>query len=327
MSIPEPVLDLLQRQRGLVADHQLRIQEPRKAGRRSIHRHPEIERLSPRVLRHRAVPPSVEQQLMLAVLDAGPGAVLWGKSAASHFGFSRYRRLPAHVAVPRNHLRGERAGELHVVRSLAPEDVTTHLDIPVSRPERTVLWLAGMLTHRYGHEVASSRAAVILDQAWRQGLIDGRTIHALADRLGGRGRSGIVVLRALLEDRPPDYTPAGSRLEERFEELLPAELLSELERQVTVDAETVIRTVDYRLRRWPLIAEINGEAFHSSLSDREADDARYARLLGLGYSVVVFWEHDIWHEGDAVRSAMKHLFRHPDPRPTLHRPTPAPWQT
>ena len=39
-------------------------------------------------------------------------------------------------------------------------------------------------------------------------------------RSGGRGRSGIVVLRTVLETRPVDYQPAGSRLEERFEEIV-----------------------------------------------------------------------------------------------------------
>ncbi len=184
-----------------------------------------------------------------------------------------------------------------------------------------------MWTHRFGHEIASERTATTIDQAWRQGLIDGHAVHALAERAGGRGRSGIVVLRDVLESRPPDYRPAGSGLEERFEAIVSPEVARSLERQVTVDAEVVIRTVDFRLRRWPLIVEINGEAFHTSLTDRAADAERYARLIDLGFSVAVFWEYDIWHDKDAVRSAMERLLRHPDLTPRIHRPTRAPWET
>lgn len=321
-----PVLNLLRRQRGVLGDHQLQQIEPLKPVRRRIHRHPEIERVSPRVLRHRVVPPSVEQLLMAAVLDAGRGGALWAESAASHWGFSRYPRLPAHVAVSRRTVDGTHLGHLHVVRSLDPRDVTTHLDIPVSRPERTVLWLARKYTCRYGHEIAVERTARVVDQAWRQRLIDGTAIHALAERAGGKGNAGIVVLRAVLEQRPPDYQPAGSALEERFEAIVSADVRAALDRQVTVDAEVVVRTVDFRLRTWPLIVEINGEAFHSSFTDRAGDAERYERLLSMGWSVAVFWEYDVWHDRHVVRAAMDRLASNPDPRPTLHRPTRAPWE-
>jgi very-short-patch-repair endonuclease len=324
--LPEPVLELLRRQHGAIADWQLRTPDLDTSDRRCVHRSPELERVTPRVARHRAAAPSVEQALTVAVLDAGPAATLWGKSAASHWGFARHRRLPAHVAVPRRQrVRGVRPAQLHVVRSLDASDITTHVDVPVSRPERTLLWQAGMYTHRFGHEIAMRRTAWELDQAWRQRLVDGRELHALVERSGGKGRSGIVVMRTLLIERGPDYRPAGSALEERFEEIVPRHVAAQLDRQVTVDAEVAIRTVDFRLRTWPLVVEVNGEAFHSSLTDRAADEERYARLQELGFSIVVFWEHDIWHDAPTVAAAMQHLFDHPDELPALHRPTPAPW--
>jgi very-short-patch-repair endonuclease len=322
--LPELVLDLLRRQRGALADRQLLALEP--PDRRRVRRHPELVQVSSRTWRHLAVPPSAEQRLILSVLDAGADAALWGKSGASHWGFSRYRRLPAHVGVTRTRLRGPRLAQVHRIRDLDPHDIVTHLDVPTCRPERIILWLAGMMTHRLGHEVALERMKVILDQAWRQRLIDGHAIHALAECAGGKGRSGIVVLRQLLEERPPDYQPAGSRLEERFEESLTTEVRRQLVRQVTVDAEVVIRTVDYKLKAWPLIAEINSEVFHSSFADRTADAERYDRLLDMGYSVVVWWEYDVWNDPGTIRRYMDHLLRNPDPEPTLHRPTKAPWE-
>lgn len=322
--LPEPVLDLLRRQRGALADHQLLSLDP--SDRRRVHEHPEVVRASPRTWRHVAVAPTIEQHLILAVLDGGPGAGLWGKSGASHWGFSRYRRLPAHVGVGRTRVRGPRLAQIHRIRDLPPSDIVSHLDVPTCRPERIILWLCGMMTHRYGHDVASARMAIILDQAWRQRLIDGHAIHALAERAGGRGRSGIVVLRGLLTTRPVDYQPAGSRLEERFEEAVSPAVAARLVRQVTVDGEVVVRTVDYKLDAWPLVIEINSEAFHSSFADRTADAERYERLSALGWSVVVWWEHDVWHEPGTIHRYMDHLLHHPDPQPTLHRPTQSPWE-
>lgn len=239
--LPDPVVHLLQTQFGLAGLHQLRDLLPDRNERRRVHR---------------------------------PGARLWSTPASTLWGFGRHRLLPAHVAIPRRHPKHVPLGRLHVVRDLDPRDLTHHLDIPVARPERVVLWIAGELTARYGHEIALERTEKILDQAWRQRLIDGNYVHELAARSGGKGRSGIVVFRQALESRPPDYQPAGSHLEERFEQIVSPAAARRLRRQVTVDVQPVIRTVDYRVDDRPAVVEINGEAWHTSLTDRRADDER-----------------------------------------------------
>ena len=324
--LPEPVLALLARQWGLVARSQVREAVADASLRRSIYHHDDFDHPSPRVLRHRAVRPSKEQDLLLGVLDAGPDAVLWSKAAATHCGFGRFRLLPPHVALARQTLKGRRLAQVHLLRHLDPTDRTVHNDVPVARPEVTLLWLAGMWTHRVGHERAIRKTALAVDHAWRQRLVDGRFIHALAERSGGKGRSGIVAFRTVLATRPPDYQPAGSRLEERFEEIIGSATARVLERQVTVDVEQSVKTVDFCVENRPQIIEINGEAFHTSLTDRTADTARYERLLGLGYSVMVLWEYDIWHDVATVRHAVRRYLREPDAVPTLHRPTKAPWE-
>ena len=323
--LPDELLDLFHRQHGLAATHQLRelISNPER--RRTVRSHPDIDWMTSRVLRHRAAPWSTDQELMVGVLDSGPGALLWGKTATCRWGFGRFRSLPPHVGVVRRSIGGERVAQIHLLSSLEPSDRTLLEGLPIARPEVALLWLAGMWTHRLDVDRAAQRTAVALDQAWRQGLVDGAFLHDLVARSGGHGRSGIVALRRVVECRPPGYKPAGSRLEERFEEIVPWTVRNQLERQVTVDTETVTRTTDFRLRTWPLVVEVNGEAFHTSLSDRAADNERYRRFVELGFSVVIFWEHDIWHESETVRDAMLHLASHPDPSPTIHRPTKAPW--
>ena len=81
------------------ADRQMRVLVPDPRVRRSIHRHPELDRVTSRVRVHRAVTPTVSQHLVVAVLDAGPPAMIWGKPAAALWGFGRFPPLPPHVGV------------------------------------------------------------------------------------------------------------------------------------------------------------------------------------------------------------------------------------
>lgn len=327
--LPEPVVNLLRVQRGLIATWQLRTL-PAAERRRILEREPELEHVTPRVLRHRVVDRSREQHLMAAVLDTGDDAGLWGKSAAALWGFGRFRSARPHVGTPRTAVRGERLGQVHLLRHLGPAAMTTHLDIPVGRPEETVLWLAGMWTHRWGpngFDIAVMRTAATLDHAWRSRLIDGDRIHALCERSGGRGRSGIVVFREVLRTRPPDYKPSGSALEDRFESTLPPDVRDNLERQVAVGGgEALIGVVDYRHRRRPLILEINGEAVHSPITARTADAERYAKLVEAGFEVMVVWEYDVFHQPHRIVAAMREVEASPF-EPRVIRPTRAPWES
>jgi very-short-patch-repair endonuclease len=327
--LPEPVVHLLRVQRGVVGTKQLRAL-PTAERRRILEREPELERLTPRVLRHRVVDRSREQHLMAAVLDTGDDAGLWGKSAAALWGFGRFRSATPHVGTPRTLVRSPQLGQVHLLRHLTPEAMTTHLDIPVSRPEETVLWLAGMWTHRWGpngFDIAVLRTAATLDHAWRSRLIDGHRIHALCERSGGRGRSGIVVFREVLRTRPPDYKPAGSALEERFESSLPTDLRNRLERQVCVGGDDArIGVVDYRHRTRALIVEINGEAVHSPITARAADAERYGDLVAAGFEVMVVWEYDVFHQPRRIVAALREVEAGPF-EPRVIRPTRAPWES
>lgn len=325
--LPEPLIDLLRDQYGLITAGQL-CRETDAADRRRLRRLAVLEPLTPRVLRHVVARPSREQGLLAAVLDGGPATVLWSKSAASLWGFGRLRSTRPHVGVPRTTVRGERLGQVHKLRHLDPGATTTHLDIPVARPEETVLWIAGMWTHRLGQngfDVSVVRTGRTLDHAWRLGLIDGERIHQLCAASGGRGRSGIVVLREVLRTRPPSYQPSGSALEDRFESTLPPSMRGDLRRQAAVGDDRPIGVVDYRHRRRPLIVEINGEVFHSSITDRTKDAERYRRLVEAGFEVVVVWEYDVFHQPHRIVGALREVLASPL-EPRLIRPTSAPWE-
>lgn len=321
--LPGRVVHLLERQYSLVARHQLRSRCT-PAERRRCRRDPHLEALGPRVLRHRAGVPHLGQQLLAPVLDAGPGAYLWGYAATQWWGFGRFRSFPVDVARRPCSVSGPFLGRLHQTTTVDPElDITVHRGIPIARPERLILWLARVFTERYGHEVGELRLERTLDHAWRQGLIAPARLHQLAEERSGKGNSGIVVLRSLLEQRPVDYRPTDSGLEARWEDVVGA-MASQFRRQVVVGDDSPIGRFDQVHRSRPLVVEIHSEAFHTMPSDIEHDAQRIDRLLAAGFSVVVYWEHDIWHDAATVRSSLRWILDHPDDRPTVHHPTPAP---
>lgn len=325
--LPPDVTELLGRQFRLISHHQLRQLVPDPLERRELRNRLDLQPLTSRVLGQPVYEPGPGRRLMTEVLDAGPAAVLWGKTSVTWWGFGRFRLSPIHVGRRRCNSRPPLHAQLHNVRHLDPRDVTEHQGIPIIRPERAIAWLAAMWTHRWSGrpDIVADKLAKTLDHAWREELIDGRYLHELAERSGGRGRSGIVALRKVLETRPPDYLPTGSGAESRFEEILPAGTLADLRRQVSVYDHSPIGVVDFEAVPWPLVIEINGEQWHSSWTDRQDDDRRYTRLLAKGYSVLVLWQYDVWHDAAVVQDAVTRLLAVPDPTPTLHRPTLAPW--
>lgn len=321
--LPGCVLDLFAHQYSVVGRHQLReLCTP--AERRRIVHHADIQPVGPRVLRHRAGVQDLGQQLLLPVLDGGSGALLWGRAATHWWGFGRFRAFPVHVAKPKDGTRGPHLGFVHTTRVIDPElDVTSHRGIPIVRPERLLLWLARADTERYGHEIGALRLERTLDHAWREGLVDGRRIHELAVRCSGKGNSGIVILRELLEQRPPDYRPTDSNLEKRWEEVV-GPLAGSFRRQVVLGDDAPIGRFDQVHVDRPLVVEIHSEKFHTMPSDVADDDRRADALVAAGFCVVVYWEYDIWHDASNVRRSLAAILRRPHAAGVV-RPTPAPY--
>jgi very-short-patch-repair endonuclease len=321
--LPGSILDLFADQYSVVGRHQLR-EHCSPGERRRLVRHADIEPIGPRVLRHRAGVPDLGQQLLTPVLDAGRGALLWGRAATHWWGFGRFRAFPVHVAKPKDGTRGPHLGIVHTTRTIDPElDITSHRGIPIVRPERLLLWLARADTERYGHEVGALRLERTLDHAWREGLVDGHRIHDLAVRCSGKGNSGIVILRELLESRPPDYRPTDSNLEKRWEEAVGA-MARSFRRQIVLGGDAPIGRFDQVHVDRPLVVEIHSEKFHTMPSDIANDERRLDALVSAGFGVVVYWEHDIWHDAGTVRRTLADILRRP-PVAAVFRPTPAPY--
>lgn len=324
--IPALLADVLGCQLGMATNHQFRSTVPCPQDRRALLRAGRLRRATPRVVELPAPLEVPERALLLAVLDAGPRACLFGESAATFMGIGRFRLFPLHVARPRRSGRAPNGALIHNLRNYDDLRVTDRRGVPMPSPEWIVRWIARLWAHRFPPEIAADRIAATLDHAWRQALIDGPEIHRLAEETGGRGNSGIVALRTALEKRPPDYVPAGSALEDRWERALPWDLHRRFTRQRKImTSKGRLLIPDYSLDAWPLLVEVNGEGTHTSISDRAHDLDRYRELLGDGHSVLIAWEYDVFHDMTPVVDAIRRCITEPDAVPTLHRPTMTPW--
>jgi very-short-patch-repair endonuclease len=238
--------------------------------------------------------------LMCAVLDAGPGAVLSHGAAAAWWGLPGFGLRPIDITRPRG-LTGAPAtlaDRVHDVLTLGTEQVTVLEGIPIVRPERLILELCAV-----AHPARAERA---LDTGWAKGLYSGESLRRIHGDLAASGRSGIVLMRELLEARPPGWLPPASNLEARFMAVAREAWLGEWRRQVDVGSEhRWCGRVDFVSTALPLIVEVQSERYHSALTDRIHDAARRADLDASGFAVVEVWDTQLWHSKHDVIAAVR----------------------
>jgi very-short-patch-repair endonuclease len=243
---------------------------------------------TPRVLLLHGAPASAQQDAMIAVLDAGPGAFLSHHSAAGLWSLPGFRLSDLHVTRPRDGARRvSRRAALHSCRVVHGSHVTVQDGIPVTTPARTIFDLAALV-----HPLRVKRA---LETAWSKRLLDGVRMAGVLDDLGKRGRAGTTIMRELLADRGPDYIPPDSGLESRFNDILVRDGQRPMERQVHVGGETWLGRVDFYDREARLIVQIDSARYHSALVDKQADDAQTAALKNAGFRVLRFSDFEVWY--------------------------------
>ena len=229
----------------------------------------------PGVYRHAAHPVTPEQQIMAAVLSAGPPAVASHQAAAYLWGLLSWPEagdraavtvpLPAH---PRSY-----GFDVHRVRHLDWARVQIWKGIECNDPIWTVLDLAGVVS------------GTVLDRAVDRGLamrlftIAG--LQAEVVRRAGRGRAGVGRLRERLELRGLIGAPHPSVLESRAMRFLRRYRIPVIRSEVVVGDNGEYR-VDFHLME-QVMWEVDGYAWHFSPEQMERDNARRdaIRLSGL----------------------------------------------
>jgi hypothetical protein len=227
----------------------------------------EAEPIGELVLRLRGAPRTREQRAMVAVLDAGRGAVISHDSAAALWAIPGFAPEPWQVLRPRRKKDPQPyLATIHETRRLPAHHVVRLDGIPLTSPVRTIFDLANL------GRIHPGRIERALDTAMAKGLVGPRALQAMLHDLGGRGRRGTTLLRSLAEARGPGDRPPESGLEHRVQAILAKAGITGFERQVVVGDEVEpIGRVDFAHLTAGVVLEVDSSRFHDALLDQEAD--------------------------------------------------------
>jgi len=212
---------------------------------------------------------------LAAVLACGPKAVLSHRSAARVWQLvSDSGASPVDITLPAGD-RGRRPGIRVYRMCVRADEVTESGGIPLTKPSRTIVDLAPMLS--------SSELEAVLARAERESLLDHDELLALAAERAGR--PGAPLMRALLEK---DVVPAFTRSEAELR------MLALLRKAHLPAPETNVRVgaweVDFFWRRERLVVEVDGFAYHATTRQFENDRRRDGELSASGIRVMrVTW--------------------------------------
>jgi hypothetical protein len=295
-AVDEELAALVARQHGTIATWQLRslgVSAPaitRLVRRRRLHR------------LHRGVYAVGHQELtrdgrfMAAVLAGGPQAVLSHQSAALHWGIHITSRTRIDVTVPRYR---RRRPTIQFHESTLPCDELTSLNtVAVTTVTRTLFDLAAVLP--------AHRLEAAINQAEVNRLGDPVSLGELLERYPHR--RGVAALRAILARNLVGTQRTRSPLEVRFLAFLDAH---DLPRPTVTNERMEVGDhavePDCLWRRQRVIAELDGDRFHSTSRDRASDRQRDRVLAGAGWRVVRITWDDIHARGTSLASDLRRL--------------------
>lgn len=248
-------------------------------------------------------PRSWPLDLMAAVIAAGAGAVASHRGAGFLLGFAGVEpRAEISVAIS----RAPRLASVLVHRAtlLGPPDTTAVAGIPCTRPARTVIDLAGV--------VSATTLAVALDDALSRRLVTVDYLRRRLDALGRQGRRGAGTLADLLAERSDGRARTTSEFERRLLAELRAAGLPVPRTQYEVVLPGGRRVVlDYAYPAGMLALEADSYRHHSSRTDWSRDHIRNRLLTAIGWRVLpVTWD-DLAAPEEMIDSVRRGLHRKP----------------
>lgn len=237
---------------------------------------------------------SVNGQWMAAVLACGPDAVLSHGDAAALWDLRPVPGGVIHVTAPGKHShRGVRCHTTSV--PLAPQDRMRIDGIPVTSLSRTLLDIAGVLSHQ--------RLRSTVEAAQRRGVLNVRDVTELLARCSGHRGSG--KLRAVLAELHDEAPWAQSEAELRMLELIREADLSEPQCNVIVEGVLV----DFYWPQFRLVVEVDGYGYHRSKRSFEDDRRRDVKLAVARIRTARFTRDRIVHDPDGVIRDLTDLIR------------------
>jgi very-short-patch-repair endonuclease len=231
------------------------------------------------VYRLAGAPRTPEQALLAACL--GAGAVASHRSAGALWAMRGVEAPTPEITVPATRCPTLRAVVVHRTDRLDPIDVSRRRRIPVTTPARTLLDL--------GAVVPALVMESALEDALMRRLVTFELLTRTLERLGGPGRNGAGVLRALVEERDPATAPSESVLEDRLFQLLRRAGLPEPVRQYEVAGVRLDGAYPHRR----LGLEADSRIWHGGRLDVQRNSDKANLLLAHGWRVLHFTWSDL----------------------------------
>ena len=272
---------------GLFSDvhlKQLKVTERERRHRLESHRWERVYDLAYRVA---GAPNTWRGDLLAACWAGGMRAVASHRAAAGLHEIPGGREDLIEITCPRWQ-RAQHSGLLvHETRTLTDPDRTVIDKIPTTTVERTIFDLASVCT--------SFTVELAIDNALRRELTSLDKLAIMLRRVGSRGRKGTAIIRGLLVERDPAYTPTESERELMLVRLLRQHGLPEPERQFSIrDGEgNFIARPDLVYRDLKIAMEYDSYERHVGKHALVRDSRRRNAAAELGWIVLVATAEDV----------------------------------
>lgn len=253
-------------------------------------------RVGPGVYRLAGVPVTWHQRALAACLGAGPGAVVSHRSAAAVWGLSGFRPGPLEITVPSGRSGRSGLATVHRTLDLPAADRATHNRLPVTRPARTLIDLAG--------RVSAALLEEAVDDVLCRRLATLDVVHRRVELLS-RHR-GVAALATILAAWRGDATPANVAemrvqrllLESGFTTFVPQ---YEIVHQGQFVARVDLGDPDHRVA-----IDLDSFRWHAGRGPFRSDRARGNRIAAAGWTLLRATPEDA-ADGRAFLRALRHL--------------------
>ena len=232
------------------------------------------------------VPVTWRQRALAACLVSGPGAMVSHRSAAVLWGVSGFRPGPIDVTVPAG--RSGRNALARVHRSRAISGVVRDR-IPVTRPARTLLDLAGVVS------------GALLEEAVDDVLC--RRLCRLEDLAPAPRKKGSAALRTVLDAWCPGALPDGVAEMRIVRQLLAAGLAQPVRQHQIRSGGQFVARVDLAYPDHRLAIELAGFRWHAGPGPCRSDRIRGNRIEAAGWRLLRAAPED----GDTVVASARAL--------------------
>lgn len=234
-----------------------------------------LVRVHPGVYRIAGAPVTREQLLLAACLAAGPGSAVSHRSAAHDWTLAEFPDV-VEIVTPRATWPRLKGVRVHRSKDLDPNHITWRHGMPITKPLRTLVDLG---------QSAPWAVADALELGLAARLFSMKAVDAALEEFSCKGRTGIGVLRRIVDARALERGIPDGLLEPRFARLVRRHGLPMPDFQVWVAPG--IR-VDFAYPDRMIAIEVDGFGSRRTPADLDRSNERQNVLILQGWTVLRF---------------------------------------